>query len=641
MLFIFHCFGKFFAYISLLVVMTHVALSGSTMLSPVIVTAQKSKLNLSVDTINVKDISDNQYQRVTDVITFMPGVFVAQSGSSGQQTSVFIRGGNSAHTSVIVDGMNAADPATGTFNFAGLGTEGASIITVSRGVSVAEGKTDALSGAIEIETRRGQNSIDDTSRFDAKIEGGSHDTYTLESGFEGESGQIDYHVRILHDQSQGTVTTPNRLQTTSRQRQADPSDRTHFVARTGVQLNDMWRLNFWNHIQKSDDYSYSPVKLNPAQHGFTTRNFHRAEAEIMLDSYRQKVGYSFALTERKDESEYAPYDPVQATKGRIDSVYFKNEKQFSPFYSLLTHLTHERQERVNNTQFEQPQRNRVVHQTVGVGHKITPVEAWHIEAWGRWHHCSAFKHRYSTKVKTDYTISRTGTTLLASYGTGVRTPSLAELYDTRGGNSNLKPEQSKGYDIGIEQDVIAKRIRVGSTYFRQDFEDLIISVPVQPLVWNYKNVNAARTYGLESFIEAKLGEWSTFFDTKSTLKPPVTLRFEHTFLHTKDMQKNAQLQRRPMHKLAINAMWQVNENMLLGMGFMSYGKRADIDHVNYHQVYRSGPAVFRVFGSYYVNKKVEFFGRIENAGNSRAEYPEGYAMPGVSGYVGVKIKGAF
>ena len=154
-------------------------------MAPIVVTAKKPVSTLSKNNVTEKDIQANQYERVTDAIANIPGVYVAQQGSQGQLTSIFIRGGNSEHTSVIIDGMKANDPSTGTFNFAGLGTEGTSTVTVLRGASVADGGTDALAGAIIIETRRGQNSIDDTPCFDAKIEGGSFDTHGIESGIEG------------------------------------------------------------------------------------------------------------------------------------------------------------------------------------------------------------------------------------------------------------------------------------------------------------------------------------------------------------------------------------------------------------------------------------------------------------------------
>ncbi len=597
-------------------------------------TAKKPVATLSSNKATEKDIQINQYERVTDAIANIPGVYVAQQGSQGQLTSVFIRGGNSEHTSVIVDGMKANDPATGTFNFAGLGTEGASTVNVLRGVSTADGGADALSGAIMIETRRGQNSIDDMPRFDTKIEGGSFDTYGIESGFEGQSACVDYHVRALRNASRGSVTTPARLQTVDRQKQSDSSDRTGFVARTGTQLNDAWRINVWNRMQESNDYSSGTpgYVTNLAQHGKTTSNFHRAEIETDLDRYTQKMGYSLALTERVNRNEYAPFDSSYTTKGRSDTLYFNNKVKVTEKYSVLTNLTNEGQEQFAQTEFLPGADHRAIEQTAAMGHKLSPTEVWNIELWGRWHHHTAFKHYYSTKAKTDYTITATRTTLLASYGTGIRAPSLNQLYEPRGGNPTLNPEKSKGFDIGVEQVVIEKRARIGTTYFEQNFNDLITAVPTSPTTSVYMNTAKAKTHGVESFVETKLG---------ASDAPPVTLRVEHTYLHAKDVLKNIQLLRRPMHKITTHLLWQVTEPLLLGAGIIHYGKRADSDAVTFTRVYRKGPTVLRLWGSYQVNQKTELFGRVENAGNSHYEYPEGFAAPGIAAYGGVRFKGSF
>ena len=267
-----------------------------------------------------------------------------------------------------------------------------------------------------------------------------------------------------------------------------------------------------------------------------------------------------------------------------------------------------------------------------MGHKLSPTEAWNIELWGRWHHHTSFKHYYSTKAKTDHTITATRTTLLASYGTGIRAPSLHQLYDTQGGNPTLNPEKSKGFDIGVEQVIIEKHSRVGTTYFEQNFNDLITTTPMNSTQKVYMNTAKAKTYGVESFAETKLG---------ASESSPVTLRVEHTYLHAKDTLKNLQLTRRPMHKITIHLLWQVTEPLLLGAGLIHYGKHADSDAVAFTRVYRKGPTVLRLWGSYQVNQKTELFGRVENAGNSHYEYPEGFSAPGIAVYGGVRSKGSF
>ena len=98
----------------------------------------------------------------------------------------------------------------------------------------------------------------------------------------------------------------------------------------------------------------------------------------------------------------------------------------------------------------------------------------------------------------------TETKLKATYGTGFKAPSLDQQYVNFFpdflANPNLKPEESKGWDVGFEQPLANDRIRFGSTYFRNDINNLITTVDTtMPGVVTLGNVNTASTFGAENF----------------------------------------------------------------------------------------------------------------------------------------------
>ena len=62
--------------------------------------------------ITSDDIERKQVPFVADALRDVPGVDVARSGGPGQITSVFIRGSNSNHTLVLIDGIEANDPSS-------------------------------------------------------------------------------------------------------------------------------------------------------------------------------------------------------------------------------------------------------------------------------------------------------------------------------------------------------------------------------------------------------------------------------------------------------------------------------------------------------------------------------------------------
>ncbi|MEO7073451.1 MAG: TonB-dependent receptor plug domain-containing protein, partial [Rhodanobacter sp.] len=79
-------------------------------LSPLVVTATRTAITAdaalaSVSVITRADIERLQPLSVPDLLTGLPGVSFANAGGYGQQTSLFLRGTNSAHTLVLIDGV--------------------------------------------------------------------------------------------------------------------------------------------------------------------------------------------------------------------------------------------------------------------------------------------------------------------------------------------------------------------------------------------------------------------------------------------------------------------------------------------------------------------------------------------------------
>ena len=66
----------------------------------------------SITVITAADIEARQQRSLPDVLRSVPGLNIVQSGGAGGQTSLFLRGANSNHTKVLLDGIDIADPST-------------------------------------------------------------------------------------------------------------------------------------------------------------------------------------------------------------------------------------------------------------------------------------------------------------------------------------------------------------------------------------------------------------------------------------------------------------------------------------------------------------------------------------------------
>ena len=106
--------------------------------------------------ITAADIERNQRRTVPEVLKSVPGLNVVQAGGPGGLTSVFVRGTNSNHVKVLIDGIDASDPSNPgrLFDFAHLQTADIERIEVLRGPQSGLYGSDAIGGVISVTTKK-------------------------------------------------------------------------------------------------------------------------------------------------------------------------------------------------------------------------------------------------------------------------------------------------------------------------------------------------------------------------------------------------------------------------------------------------------------------------------------------------------
>ena len=191
----------------------------------------------SISLITARDIEDHQWRTVPDALQTTPGINVVQSGGAGGQTSVFIRGANSNHTKVLIDGIEANDPSTpnGGFDFGQALTGGVARIEVLRGPQSSLYGSDALGGVIDIVTREGHGA----PRLDATIEGGSFETFDQSASLSGSEKRFSYAFAIDHVRAGATPVTPLDLLAPGEARIDDRYDNLTLATKLGLKVNSV------------------------------------------------------------------------------------------------------------------------------------------------------------------------------------------------------------------------------------------------------------------------------------------------------------------------------------------------------------------------------------------------------------------
>jgi vitamin B12 transporter len=230
------------------------------------------------------------------------------------------------------------------------------------------------------------------------------------------------------------------------------------------------------------------------------------------------------------------------------------------------------------------------------------------------------------RITQAFLLRNWGTKLKGSYGTGFRAPSLNELYYVNpwggpGGNPDLDPEKSTGWDAGIEQSLFKNRLNIGITYFYNNFDDLI--------EWDngYNNVDKAETGGIESFVII-------------TLSDDLVLGLNYTYTDTED-NDGRRLLRRPLHKIGFNTNYRFLERATANLDVFYVGERDDSywDAMTFttRDVVLDDYILVNLAASFDIYDYLTIFGRIENLFDEEYYESYGYGTPGLSAYGGVKI----
>ena len=134
------------------------ATADTVSLSPVVVTATRVPTAATVSTAATTLLSGAELRArgvttLLDALRTVPGVALAQIGGAGSQSSLFLRGGNSNYTKVLVDGVPVNAPG-GALDISTLTTDNIDRIEILRGPSSVQYGSDAMSGVVQVFTRR-------------------------------------------------------------------------------------------------------------------------------------------------------------------------------------------------------------------------------------------------------------------------------------------------------------------------------------------------------------------------------------------------------------------------------------------------------------------------------------------------------
>jgi vitamin B12 transporter len=220
------------------------------------------------------------------------------------------------------------------------------------------------------------------------------------------------------------------------------------------------------------------------------------------------------------------------------------------------------------------------------------------------------------RLTGSYTLDSTQTRFHSSFGTGFRAPSLYEFYESVwvGGNPNLKPEESRGWDFGVEQPLWDDRIVLDVTYFENTTKNLINWVGT-----GYVNISEAEARGVETGLSVELLD-------------NLSLAGSYTYTLAQDKSTGGTLACRPKHEGTLTLAYEPMDDLTTDLSVRAKGRTYD----SATRSYMGGFAVYDFKTSYKLNDVATLFGRVENIFDKDYHEASSYGTGGRAAYVGVR-----
>jgi len=469
--------------------------------APVIVTATRTPLRVdqvpaSATVIHGDQLRAQGITHLTDAVRALPGVVVAQSGSWGAPTSVFVRGGQSNYTKVLIDGVPANEPG-GAFDFGTLTLDDVERIEVVRGPSSVVWGSDAVSAVIHIITKRGV-----ANRGTLAVRGGSHGTVDVSGSAEQGLGAVRGAVTAAHHESDGSHAFNSDFRNTLLGGSA-----SWLGGETSVRVGGRYartRAHF------PTDFTGAPVDSN----AYRTEERTTASAELSRPvgsaTVRVLGGHTLANA--------ASVDPRNDPSGISTAFDTRTRRQQLevradiPVHSSVTAVVGgiaEWQHRLSASASAAPDQptdwSATDHHRANRGafaEVLATQGATTATVGGRYDHSETYGSFGTYRVGLSHALP-TGTRVRGSVGTAFREPSFDEAlpgpFST--GNPDIRPERTSSWEVGVEQRLVDERVVVGATYFAQRFTDMI-DYFTESFPGRYENVAAARARGTELELRA-------------------------------------------------------------------------------------------------------------------------------------------
>ncbi len=571
----------------------------------------------SVDTISGAELKLHQQYQVEDALRHTAGVVAVQAGQTGAQTSIFIRGMESNHTVVLLNGRRLPPGLAGSYQIEFLDTSYLDSVQIIRGPASSLYGSDALAGVIDLRSLDARY-IDDDS-FSVYTEGGSFSTFR--------GGQ----QIAVHDGRLSLVIDSSYVSTENDRPNSDFENAT-FRANAAYELGDGVFLDVLGYIQdatltvpgSSLSFFFPQMQLNKNQSSLFSPRF-----SIERDDWDASVFYSYTMNELEATRDVFFNDNLLEQYGHEVEAVFNFHPTDEATWTLGTGYYNYAFERTPIIPgfFNQPAEFGFGYASIFAQADVDLPGGFNFLGSGRFDEHDSFESKATYSLQVSKEFESTGTTVFGKVATGYKAPSGQDFIflSPTVSPSSLLPEESQSWEVGFRQNLPEGLGSVSVTYFQADIQNLI---DVDPFTFVFPSQVDTETEGVE--IETRLTptDWLDLYANYTWLNAIIV---DGQYLAGFGGGPGDKLPRRPEH--ALSAGFVANfDKWSAGAELQGAYQRLDSPGVVIDDY-----TLVRIFGNYRLCEKVEIYGRVENLLDTKFETTRGFESAGTGVFGGVRI----
>jgi vitamin B12 transporter len=592
-------------------------------LEPVVVTATmvptpREQLGSAVTVITGEEITRYNYDRLEDTLRDVPGLQVQTSGSPGKATTLSIRGGGAQRSLVLIDGMRTSSPTLGATDIAEITIDAIDRIEIVRGPQSTLYGADAITGVVNIITKKGQGPP--SARVWA--EGGNYGTFRGQANVQGALEGFNWNVTGSQFNTAGNL--PH-----------DDSGQTAFSGRLGYDFPWRGELTLTGRYSNLDlelpIFSTAPTVLDPnATNHLETGLYKLAYTQQIAEwwAVTGSIGQWFNSSTFRD----APPPGTDITNSQINTSRVQGDvlSTFTiPRWNTLALGWEYRSESGTGTnQGTFPSAFSESLDTLAFfgQDELSIFDRVFLGGGLRWEDNNVYGRSLTGRASAALVVNETGSKLRFAWGQGFRAPTINDLFFPGFSNPDLRPERSVSWEVGADQRFWQGRIGVGATYFHQNFEELIQFV-FDPTTFLFapQNVGQARIQGVEAYASFDPVPWVGFY-------------VNYTYLDAKDLDTGQTLARVPRN--AVNTGVTVTPwtrlTLFMQANVVSSQLESEFAGTNPGHYRIDVGGTYLVLGQRGRLNRLELTARIQNLTNQKYDEVLGFPAPGISALVGLR-----